>query len=285
MAIVVINSVRKRQFQQLILFLLLSTLTALGIGCNRTSSKTIIVPKVSEAATVESQEAQKILQNQLSQSTDEFIGQTVSLRGEVKTIIEKTSFLLEDERVFGGKDVLIINGGEPVVLLDGDESDLEVVGIVHQLILADLEKDYGIKLDHDLYAEYENRPAIVAQSIVLAPGPGELTQNPEKYYGQRIALAGEVDQILAPMAFTLDEEQFFGGEDLLVISPATPIQAAVEEEVVVTGILRPYHEEVFAQDYTLNWDNSVQQKIDAEYTEKPVFVADDLYSPAAPIRP
>ncbi|MGF1523261.1 MAG: hypothetical protein ACFBSF_13175 [Leptolyngbyaceae cyanobacterium] len=272
-----ISKPMQRQREVAISFLIASAM--FSVGCTQTSPKTVVLKAPESAAVISEDAAETVVQNQLSSRTDEFVGKTVSLRGEVRAVIEGSSFLLEDERLLGGDDILVINGGEPIALLDGDESDLQVIGIVQQLVLVDLEKDYGIKLDPDLYAEYENRPAIVAQTVVLTPGPGELTRDPEKYYNQRIAVSGEVDDMLSSTVFTLDEEQFFGGEDLLVIGQMANTQVKEDEEVIVTGVLRPYVKAEFEQEYTLNWDDSVQAEIDAEYTDKPVFVAEDLYRP------
>lgn len=265
--------------QRMAMGLLLIVTTLIGVSCAKKSTQTI-ASEVSESVAIASaEEAEVVAQDQLSGRADGFIGKTISLRGEVRAIIGNTSFLIEDERLFGGEDILIINVGEPITILDGDESDVQVIGIVRQLVLADLERDYGIKLDPELYAEYENRPTIIAQTVVLAPGPGELTSSPEKYYDQRIAVTGEVDDILSSNIFTLDEEQFFGGEDLLVIYPEATAQTEDDQEVIVTGVLRPYRKEEFERDYALDWSDSVQAKIDAEYADKPILIADDIHRP------
>ena len=263
--------------QRMAMGLLLIATTLIGVSCAKTSTQTI-ASEVSESVAIASaDEAEVVVQDQLSGRADGFIGKTISLRGEVRATIGDTSFLIEDERLFGGADILIINIGEPITILDGDESDVQVIGIVRQLVLADLERDYGIKLDPELYGEYENRPIIIAQIVVLAPGPGELTSSPEKYYDQRIAVTGEVDDILSSNIFTLDEEQFFGGEDLLVIYPNAMAQAEDDQEVIVTGVLRRYGKEAFERDYALDWSDSVQAKIDAEYADKPILIADDIH--------
>ncbi|MEO0456785.1 MAG: hypothetical protein AAF152_09400 [Cyanobacteria bacterium P01_A01_bin.114] len=220
--------------------------------------------------------AGQVTQEALSSDTESLIGETVAIRGEVREMIEGISFVLEDEQVFGGEDILVINQGEPIALLDGDESDLRVIGTVQRLGVADFAKEYGLTLDPELYAKYEARPAILAQSVLLAPSPDELTREPEKYYNRRLAVVGEVEEILSPTTFVLDEEQMLGGEDLLVIgqAPMSPLEA--DADVVVTGILRPYISAEFEREYDLDWDLSVKSVIEAEYTEKPVFVADEV---------
>ncbi|WP_170943969.1 hypothetical protein [Leptolyngbya sp. BC1307] len=50
----------------------------------------------------------------------------------------------------------------------------------------------------------------------------------------------------------------------------------------VTGVLRSYIRSDFDRDYDLQWDLSVKENIEAEYEQKPVFVADSIYPSAVP---
>ncbi|MGB3789278.1 MAG: hypothetical protein WA949_14800 [Phormidesmis sp.] len=231
--------------------------------------------------TTQEEATENVTTEELSDGAEGLIGQTVSVRAEVEETVDDTSFLLEDNQLFGGEDVLVINAsGEPFVLIEGDDTDVQVTGEVQQLVIADFETEYGLALDPTLYADYENRPVVVAQSIALSPDPGDITANPEAYYNKRIAVAGEIEDKLDGNTFTLDEEELFGGDDLLVISMMASPQAQDGEEVTVTGVLRPYVKAEFDTDYDLTWDLSVQEQVEAEYTEKPVFVADEVYPSA-----
>jgi hypothetical protein len=133
---------------------------------------------------------------------------------------------------------------------------------------------------------YENQPALIAQSIAIAPEPGELTRNPEQYYGKPLAVTGEVEEIQGANAFTLDEDQLFGGQELLVLraTPAAGTQPAIQdgEKVAVTGVLRPFIVAELERDYDFNWDTGIQQQLEAEYRDKPVLVAEDVYPSAIP---
>ncbi|MGB3573345.1 MAG: hypothetical protein WBA01_14980 [Phormidesmis sp.] len=235
-----------------------------------------------QETTTSEEAAENVTTEEVSDGAEGLIGQTVSLRAEVEEVVDDTSFLIEDDQVFGGEDILVINAsGEPFVLADGDDTEVQITGEVQQLVSADVETQYGLALDPTVYADYEDRPVVVAQSIALSPDPGDLTSNPEDYYNQRIAVAGEVEDKLSPTTFTLDEEELFGGDDLLVITQgdATP-ETQDGEEVTVTGVLRPYVKAEFDTDYDLDWDLSVQEQVEAEYSEKPVFVADGVYPSA-----
>ena len=90
---------------------------------------------------------------------------------------------------------------------------------------------YNITLDPELYEEYEAKPVIIAQSLALAPDVGEVAANPELYFNKRIAIQGEVEDVLEGGLFTMDEDNLFADEDLLVI-PDKDAQAAVDGEVI-----------------------------------------------------
>ncbi|MGC1307847.1 MAG: hypothetical protein WA885_11495 [Phormidesmis sp.] len=234
-----------------------------------------------EETTTQEDAMENVTTEEVSGSEGDLVGETVSIRAEVEETVGEDSFLLEDEQLFGGENVLVINAsGQPFVLTEGDDTPVQVTGEVQQLVLADFETEYGLALDPTLYADYENRPVVVAQSIALSPDPGDITSDPEQYYNQRIAVAGEVEDKLSPTTFTIDEEELFGGDDLLVLTQGVTPETQDGEKVTVTGVLRPYVKADFDTDYDLDWDLSVQEQVEAEYTEKPVFVADSVYPSA-----
>ncbi|MEM8505945.1 MAG: hypothetical protein AAF716_22685 [Cyanobacteria bacterium P01_D01_bin.1] len=218
---------------------------------------------------------------ELAEGTEGLVGQEVSVRSEVEQIVGDDAFLIDDDRLLGGDDILVINAtGEPFTLIDGDDTDVQVTGTVQNFDTAALSEEYNLVLESDVFADYEGRPAVIAESLALSPDPGDVTSDPDKYYNKQIAIQGEINEELSPTSFTLAEHQLFNNEDLLVITPAAAPITQTNEEVVVTGVLRPYIEADFERDYDLNWDLSTQEQIEAEYSEKPVFVADSVYTSA-----
>ncbi|MEM7714500.1 MAG: hypothetical protein AAF349_13160 [Cyanobacteria bacterium P01_A01_bin.68] len=213
--------------------------------------------------------------------TAELAGKTVTVRSEPQDKVGPTSFTVSDEKFFGSEPILVINAsGEPFTLPADDDIDIQVTGIVRNLVLADIESEYNLKLDKQYYIDYENKPAIIAQSIALSPDPGDITKNPEKYYNKRLAVTGEVEDIQNANTFTLDEEKLFGATDLLVLNPKPKAVIKDDEVVAVTGVLRPFVAAEFEREYDLGWDLQVKEKLEAEYTTKPVFVADSVYPSA-----
>jgi hypothetical protein len=158
-----------------------------------------------------------------------------------------------------------------------DDMEIQVTGEVRSFIRAEVERELGIRLDPDFYAEYENEPVIYARSIALAPEPDEVTDDPEAFYGQSIAVEGEVDEIYSPTAFTLRDEELFDGEDLLVIN-ADEQTITDDDNVVVVGEIRPLTVADIERDYSLDWDDlDIQSQAEMEYEQRPVLVVREIY--------
>ncbi len=228
-------------------------------------------------------EEENVTSEELVDDTENYVGEEITIRAEVEETVDDTAFLLADNDYFDGEGILVVNASsEPFIVPDVGETEVQVTGKVETFAMTALSTEYGLTLDASLYGDYENKPVIIAQSIALSPDPGEITENPEFYYNKRIAVEGEVEDILESGLFTMDEERLFGGEDLLVIPNATTKAIKDGEIVAVTGVLRPYISAEFERDYDLQWDLSVKETIDAEYETIPVFVADGVYPSAVP---
>lgn len=93
-------------------------------------------------------------------------------------------------------------------------------------------------------------------------------------------MPGEVEDIVGPNSFTLDEEELIGANDLLVVTINPQRQIEDGKKVVATGVLRPFVLAEFERDYDLTWDLDVQQTLEAEYRDKPVLVVNDVYPSA-----
>lgn len=231
---------------------------------------------------------------EVTENTEGYIGQTVTVRSEPVEKVGDNSFTVSDEQFFGSEPILVINASDQPLLLPEDDVEVQVTGEVRNFVIAEIEQEFDQTLDPTLYEEYEEQPVIIAQSIALAPEPGEITENPEQYYGETLAVTGEVEDIQSGAAFTLDEDQLLGSEDLLVIyaPPAAGTEQSEamaslptvtnDEQVAVTGVLRPFVASEFERDYDLGWDLELQEQLEAEYSNKPVLVATGIYPSAIP---
>lgn len=263
-------------------------LTASLIGCNTEPDNNVTGQTDVEGAvedgvnTDELSQEENVTTEEVAENTEELIGQTVTIRSDALEIVEPSIFTVADDEFFGGEEILIVNAsGEPFDLPQ-DDTEVQATGEVAQFIIADIESNYDLDLDPDLYAEYNDRPAIIAESLAVAPEPGEIAENPAQYYGQILAVTGEVETMYDPGIFTLDEEELFGGEDLLVVAPNPSEMVEDGQTVAVTGELRSLVVADIERDYDLTWDLDVQEQIEAEYSDRPVLIVDRIYPSAIP---
>lgn len=255
-----------------------AALSACNVG-EPVADEPVTEPDLTTEEPAEIAEEYNVELGELTGDVEDYLGQVVSVRGEAETALGENSFFLQDDELFGGQEVIVFNAtGTPFILPTDEPTDqIQVTGEVRQLVITDLEQEYDLDLDPGLYTEYEDRPAIIAESITFAPDPEEITAEPEQYYGQTIAVAGEVDEMLSPNTFQLEEEGWFDNDEVLVIGASAIPTVDEAEEVVVTGTLRPFVAAEFEQEYDLTWDLELREQLEAEYTERPVLVADEVY--------
>ena len=251
---------------------------------NRTSVLLLALTTIFISAETKRLQAQDVDGNTTLEEVAEeeaMVGEEVTVRGEIEEVDPGVAFVLEEEEgLFDDDEVLVINVSEQIVPEASEDMKLQVTGEVGTLILADVERDYGLDLDPEFYTEYESQPVIFATYMVASPEIEEVSENPEAFYGQEISVQGEVDEIRNEYAFTLQEDELFEGDDLLIINATGEPIPTEDETVVVTGMVRPYIQSEFERDYDLTWDLDIQEEIEAEYTEKPVLVVDSIYPSA-----
>ena len=220
---------------------------------------------------------------EVADKTNQLIGKTVTIRSNAIRKVGPSTFTVTDKDFLEIEPILIVNATGKTFELPADRNiEVQVTGQVRKFAIAQINRDYNLGLEPNLYKQYENQPAIIAQSLALAPKPGEITTNPNQYYGKPIAVTGEVENINSPNAFTLDEEKLFGGQDLLVLHPTPKPTVNKGEKVAVTGVLRPFVVAELERDYDLTWDLTLKRKLEAEYSRKPVLVATGVYPSAIP---
>ena len=245
----------------------------------------------SPSAEVESGEVSSIEDAQENVTTDEinddfaqYEGQEVSVRQEVEQIIGANSFTLDEDQFFGGEELLVIDmSNSGIELIEGAGTEVQVTGELTQFSLEELEPGMGVDLEPELFADYEGQPVILARSLALSPDPGDVTSNPEDFYGRRIVIEGEVEAIYGPNVLTLETEGLFGGEPLLVLNSqgdAGIIATEEGETVAIAGTLRPFVLAELEQEYELTWDLDLQPELEAELEGRPAFVADEVYPSA-----
>ncbi|PSB18788.1 hypothetical protein C7B76_07990 [filamentous cyanobacterium CCP2] len=217
----------------------------------------------------------------VSEDTASLIGQEITVRNIVEDTIGEDGFIVEADT---GEPVLIINNtGVPFVLPDPN-IPIQATGTVERFSADEIESQYGISLDRNLYAEYEDQPVIVAASMALAPNPETFYNAPEGYFAdQAIAVEGNVRLLEETNnAFALYEEGWANDVGVLAIGVDEYLEGVPIEEgenVAVTGIAEQANEQLL-REANLGWDDAQLQEFLARYENRPVIVVDGVYPSA-----
>ena len=95
-----------------------------------------------------------------------FEGETVTVAGEVNEVFDEQSFSLGDDRLLEiSAPLLIIMPDQTISFEDGAE--MSVTGTVQNFVITEIEETFDFDLQDELYVEYENQPAIIAESFEL----------------------------------------------------------------------------------------------------------------------
>lgn len=260
------------------------------LGAISLAAMALILPACTGAETEVGEVGENVTTEEVVEETENIIGQEVTIREEVGSQIDEFAFTMGGGDFFGGEDILVLNAsGEPTPL--PEDIPLQVTGEVAQFVIADIEAEYNLVLDDELYVEYEERPVIIAESIALAPTAETVIEEPELFLGQTVAIEGDVEKIFNSGAFVMNEDEVVGDEGLLVIgvSPQPILEAGAEgtedyNQVVVTGEVRPFTIAEIERDYDVDltsiWGADVLAEVETTYVNKPVIVATGVYPSA-----
>ncbi|WP_245894864.1 hypothetical protein [Nostoc cycadae] len=240
-------------------------------------------PQAITPATPEQQRNQvsrEIVDSQIEEvtdKTDKLIGKSVTITTQPIRLIGPTSFTVNDKELFDNQNILVINAtGQPFTLPSTNNIPIQITGQVRRFDLAQINQDYKLDLQTDYYRDYDDQPVIVAKSLALSPNPGELTTNPNAYYGKKLTVTGKVANINSAIAYTLDENKLLGGEDLLILHTKPQAKVKPGEQISVSGVLRPLVITELERDYNLTWDLNLRKQLEAKYRNKPVLVVTNV---------
>jgi hypothetical protein len=114
------------------------------------------------------------------------------------------------------------------------------------------------------------------QSAAMKLDLDDLEEQPSKYRGQRVTVRGEVENVLGPRLFTVDEQDWvdFDGETLVLV-PAPAIAFVREDRpVIITGTVRPF----MKAEITREWGWLGDPTIEAEFSRRSILVAESVTS-------
>lgn len=252
--------------------------TGAYLGAIALGVTTLLLPGCGEP----NQEQSNVTTEDVAQDTEEVTGEEVTVRSMVQETVGQTGFMIEAQE---GEPILVINATGTTFTLPGNDLPIQATGEVEQLVIADLERDYNLTLEDELYVDYENQPAIIAKSLALAPKPEDLAAAPTGYFDKNIAVEGDLRKLEATNnAFALFEEGWVDDIGVLVIAVEENLKAKGSpleegENVTVTGVAREATAELL-REANLGWDDAQIEEFLSRYTQRPVIVADGVYPSA-----
>ncbi|MGC9526229.1 MAG: hypothetical protein ACP5D7_11900 [Limnospira sp.] len=103
----------------------------------------------------------------------------------------------------------------------------------------------------------------------------EVSEQTQQLIGQTVTVTGEVEEIVGPGTYRLQEAgEIFGEDSIIVIMANDPPQPITEDQIVqVTGEVRQFILAEFERDYDLTWDLNMKEKLEAEYEGQPVVIS------------
>jgi len=108
---------------------------------------------------------------------------------------------------------------------------------------------------------------------------GKLAKDGKKFYGQRVTVRAEVEDVLDKHSFTLDEDAILAGPDVVVLIPSgfDASTLARDQVVVITGKVRPFVTAELEKDYDWFKNGKIVTTSDKiDYKTRPVLVAETI---------
>jgi len=219
--------------------------------------------RVSNALVDEDQSAGPELGVTLSEVADHpqpMWGQTVVVSAQVATLVNQRTMLIGSDTPIVGDTVLVVSPRPLAALLDGApdqrlaEGDVaRVTGEIRRFSASELEAAFGIGPQE--VTDYDGEAVIIASSIELEPPVGvgagdpefggsagpevgisveDIHNHPERYYGRRVAVSGEVEHVYGPHIAWLRDE------GVLVVREEAAVTWFDEASAFVVGEVRRF---------------------------------------------
>lgn len=95
-----------------------------------------------------------------------YMGQVVTAVGEVEDQHATGSFTLDGKGTWWNDEILVVVPREQAMTLERG-SEVRVTGEVAQMVVTDVEREYGIDFDVEVETEYRDQPILIARNITL----------------------------------------------------------------------------------------------------------------------
>ncbi len=212
---------------------------------------------------------------------DAFVGETITVSGQVERVLPEGGFLIGGEFVsLGYEEGTLVYGTDLPEVSEGGL--VQVTGVVRTFIASDIRDAVGVAFDEEdpLIVAYEQEYAIEAETVEFIPEElaeddetaleeAEEEGTAESMVGETITIGGEVDSIISPTAFRIDADEV--GEGTLVLS-ADGVDVGESGTVEVTGTVVEFVLIDIEEDFDLDFDDDLFVDFDDEFA----IVADSV---------
>jgi uncharacterized protein YdeI (BOF family) len=211
----------------------------------------------------------------IDDNVEQYLGQTVTVNGEVDEALGANAFRMDEGNLLDlGDQILVVLAADaqrPTTLVN--ETSVQVTGVVQNFARADFEQQYGFAFDdEDLYAEWEGRPTIIANRVMTRATVSDIDDDAEAYLGNRVAVQGDVTEIIDERTFRLDDPALLGGDDILVTTAQAGMTVNVGDQVWVVGVVREFDRAAIGEETGYTYSDEVY----SPFAEGTVIVAEDV---------
>lgn len=211
----------------------------------------------------------------IDDNVEQYIGQTVTINGEVDEALGANAFRMDEGNILDlGDQILVVladDAQRPANLQN--ETSVQVMGEVQNFARADFERDYGLLFDDEaLYAEWEGRPAIIAGMVTTRASVSDIDDDEESYIGNQVAVQGDVTEIIDERTFRLDDPALLGGDDILVTTAQAGMTVTEGDQVWVSGVVREFDAAAIGEETGYDYTGEAY----TPFAERTVIVADNV---------
>ncbi len=184
---------------------------------------------------------EQISLSDIADNPEAYIGQTATVTGEVSSLINAQAFRMNEDNLLDiGDEILVLYVQDTPMINLTEETSVRVTGTVTNFVQADIENQYGFDLDDTLFAEFEDRPAIIADEIDLVATVSEIADEPEAYIGNLVTVRGDVAEVIGAQAFRMNDPAFLSDDSLLVLTSNQDMVVNEGDSVEVTGTIERF---------------------------------------------
>jgi hypothetical protein len=112
---------------------------------------------------------------EVAEEGGELVGQTVTISGEIARVVGTNAFTIQSNEFFDNESVLVVGAQGVAIPALTPQTVVQVVGTVRELVVADVEREYGLDLDPEVEVELKDRPYVAATSVQVQTTPGVTT--------------------------------------------------------------------------------------------------------------